>query len=149
MDTFHAVISSKLLLQDLKFDIVYDNELSLTLQTIMENFQKGSLLLGQMGHFTQILHQQQHRNHAFCLNFSCRVHIIISRQMKWATYGIFKSFTVPQICFVPLHTVAAHSYFIFCLFIFLGFKSDTIRLCNEQTKFLFQRSFLFVANQMF
>ena len=46
-------------------------------------------------------------------------------------------FTVPQICFVSFDhqsTVAAQSYFISYLFIFLDFKSDMMRLCNEQDK---------------
>ena len=49
--------------------------------------------LGQMGHFTPILHHHQLRSHAyFFFNFACSVPIIISKQMKCEIYGIFKSF---------------------------------------------------------
>ena len=63
--------------------------------------------------------------------------------MTCKIYGIFKSFfnlrvlyCTPNL-FCPFDhqpTVAAQSYFISYLFIFLDFKSDMMRLCNEQTK---------------
>ena len=54
--------------------------------------------------------------------------------------------------FDNLPTVAAQNYFVSYLFIFLYFKSDMVRLCNEQTKVtytFFQRRSLFKASQIF
>ena len=95
-------------------------------------------------------------------DFACRVHKIISRQLKCETYGIFKSFcnlrvlycTPNLFCpFDHLPTVAAQNYFISYLFLFFDFKSDMKRLRNKQinvTNTYFPRSlFVFVANQIF
>ena len=81
----------------------------------------------------------------FCCswNFACRVHIITSRQMKYETYWIFKSFLkesftycIPNL-FFPfgyLPIVAGQSYFISYLFLLHDFNSDIMSLCHEQTK---------------
>ena len=96
-----------------------------------------------LGHFTQILHRQHHGRHVFFWNFVCKVHKIISRQLKCETYGIFKSFfnlrvlycTPNLFCpFDHLPAVATQSYFISYLFIFFDFKPDMKSLCNKQTK---------------
>ena len=80
----------------------------------------------------------------FSWNFSFRVNIITSRQLKCKTNRIFQSFFSLRVLYCSPNlfshfdhlpnTVAGQSNFICYLFIFLGFKSDMIRLCNEQTK---------------
>ena len=66
--------------------------------------------------------------------------------MKCEICGISKSFfNLRVLCSTPnlfcpfdhQPTVAAQSYFISYLFIFLDFKFDMMRLCNEQTKVMY------------
>ena len=122
---WNCSIFSKLLLQDWKFDIAYDNVVPL--QNIVPVYMifLRVLLLWKMGRFTPILHLQQHRRHAVLKNFPCRVHIIVSRQMKCETYEIFKSvFNLrvlysTQTLFCPfdhLLKIAAQSAYLICLY---------------------------------
>ena len=131
-------------------------------------FQKNSLL-EQMGHFTPILHQYQHPAWMFFIflhfwNFSCRVHILVSRKMKWETWNfqvVFKSFLLYLKFVLSLwpsvyRCCSVQSYFIFYMFIFHDFKSDMMRLCMQWADksgiyiFSIQRRSLFgMANQIF
>ena len=95
----------------------------------------------------------------FCTNFrnfACRVHIIISTQMKCKTYGIFKSFfkrKSPLLYPTSILSLRLSAYcrcqstYLICL-MFFDFKSDMTRLCNVQTTVGQSRS-VFVANQIF
>ena len=83
----NCFVPSNLLLQDLiKFDLVYDDRVSL--QKTIWNFQKRPLLLGQMGHFTQFSTSSSSiAGKHFLKMFAYRIHIIRSRPMKCKTYG--------------------------------------------------------------
>ena len=65
------------------------------LQTIvvyMKLLKETPIVVGwAIGNFTPISHQQQLRRHAVFLNFACRLHVIISRQVKCKTFVTFKS----------------------------------------------------------
>ena len=97
-------------------------------------------------------------------NFSCRVHIIVSRKMKWETWSfqvVFKSFLLYLKFVLSLwpsvyRCCSVQSYFIFYMFIFHDFKSDMMRLCMQWADksgiyiFSIQRRSLFgMANQIF
>ena len=104
-------------------------------------------MLGQIGHFTPNFSPSSSISGMdFLKHFAFSVHIIISRQMKYKTYRIFKSFfwfkspllycKQSLICpFDHLPTVAAQSRYMYliCLYISFIFNSDMMRLCNEQT----------------
>ena len=117
-------------------------------------------LLGQMGHFSPILHQSSILvQHAFfCWNFACKVHIIIIRHRKYERYWVFKSFlkdslmycTANLFCsFGYLPTVAVQSYFISNLFLFLDFQTWWSCAMSRQWDIsIFQRRSVFMANHI-
>ena len=87
-------VSSKLnYLQDLKFDIVYDYGVSLQTKVVYIKFPRGPCYwLGQMCNFYPNFAPPAASQACFFKHFVCRVLMIISRQMKCKTYGIFNSF---------------------------------------------------------
>ena len=140
------------LLQNLKFDIVYDNGVSLEKIVVYLKFPKEVPVFEAVN---GSLYPNFAPAAAFAgiyiyiyiyLSFACRTHIIVSRKTKCETCGIFKSFliqesfsfTVPQICFVLL-TICLLSLprYISCLLIFFDFKSGMTRLCNVQTTVMY------------
>ena len=104
-------------------------------------FQRGPCCWGKWVILTQfrILHQQIEQACTFFnINFACRVHATISRQMKYESYGTFKSFfnlrvlyCTPNL-FCPFLTICLMNYCcpedISYLLIFFGFKSDMMSL---------------------
>ena len=107
-------------------------------------FPKEVSIVGVNGPFYPNFAPQQQLQACIALkHFACRVHIMINRQMKYEIYEIFKSFFNLRVLFLysKRNLFCLFEYLPNCrcqeyisyLFIFLDFKSDMMRLCNEQT----------------
>ena len=133
----NCFIPSKRLFQDLKFDIVYENSVSLQKIVLYVKFQRRSLLLGQMGHFTPILHHQQHRRQAsfkkFCIQGTYNKQTNEMRNIWNIFFNLRVLYCIPKyvLSLWPFAYCRCPEY-ISSLFMFFGFKSDLMRLCNEQ-----------------
>ena len=121
-------ISSKLLLQDLKFDIVHDDGVSLQKIKVYMRFQKEVPVVDANGpfyYYPNIAPAAALQACIFLKKIVCRVHKVMSKQIKCKANGIFKSFFNLRVhyyapnLFCPfdhLPAVAARSRCLICLY---------------------------------
>ena len=111
----------------------------------------------------QLCTSHQYCRHVHFFNFACRVHLIVIRQMKCETYGIFKSFfnsrifycIYPKFVLFPLTIICLlplpQSIYLICLCsLTLNLTWRGGAMCKQQWQIhIFQTRSLFVTNRIF